>query len=165
MSFLEEIQQKSRVAFRPSKGEIQVLQALGVPEDALKFYSGSVPSRMAEIGKARLCTVNDMAIENRDAVPGCYTHPAGYTVFGTTNCGDSFCFDRGSTNYPASSAIVLIAHDLEPPNDEMPRDELSKLAKQVAVSFEDFLQRFVAATLDTEPLYPPFDFGGASPRT
>jgi len=139
---------------------MQTLQALGVPEDALQFYQNAVPTRMAEIAKARLCTVNDMVIENRDAVPGCYAYPSGYTVFGTTDCGDSFCFDRGSASYPARSTIVLIAHDLEPENDEMKREELSKLAKPVAESFEDFLHKFAAATVDTEPIYPPFDFGG-----
>ena len=141
---------------------MQTLQSLGVPEDALQFYRIAVPARMAEIGKARLCTVNDMVIENRDAVPGCFAHPSGYTVFGTTDCGDSFCFDRGSANYPTSSTIVLIAHDLEPENDVMNREDLSPLAKPVAASFEDFLQRFVAATVDTKPIYPPFDFGDGS---
>jgi hypothetical protein len=117
---------------------------------------------MAEIAKARLCTVREIVIENRDAVPGCYAQPCGYVVFGTTECGDSYCFDIRSKEYPASAPIVLIAHDLEPENDEMIREDLAKLAKPVAASFESFLNAFVSQTLDTEPLYPPFNFGTGS---
>jgi hypothetical protein len=41
----------------------------------------------------------------------------------------------------------------------MKREDLEKLAKPISTSFESFLNAFVSGTLDTEPIYPPFDFG------
>jgi hypothetical protein len=110
---------------------------------------------MAEIGKARLCSVPEMVVDNRDAVPGCYAQPCGYVVFATTECGDSHCFDIRSNKYPLSAPIVLIAHDLEPENDQMQREDLAQLAKPVNGSFEDFLKAFASETVDAQPLYPP----------
>ncbi|GAC1641332.1 MAG: hypothetical protein NVS9B14_22960 [Candidatus Acidiferrum sp.] len=160
MTLVEQISVKSKTAFRPaSRAELQTLQALEVPQDALTFYRDAVPTRMAEIGKVRLWNVNDLVVENEDAVPGCYAQPCGFVVFASTNCGDSYCFDIRSSNYPASAAIVLIAHDLEPENDEMKREDLEKLAKPVAASFTAFLESFALESLDTKPLYPPFNFG------
>jgi SMI1 / KNR4 family (SUKH-1) len=145
---------------------MQRLQAVGMPEDALNFYRDAVPTRMAEIGKVRLWNVGDLEVENRDAVPGYYALPCGYVVFASTDCGDSYCFDIRSMRYPKSAPIVLIAHDLEPENDEMKREELEKLAKPIAESFEKFLESFAASTLDRDPVYPPFDFGkGANDKT
>ncbi len=167
MTLLDQIRQLSRTEFRPAtRGEMQSLQALGMPEDALSFYRDAVPTRMAEIAKVRLWKVGELDIENRDAVPGCYALPCGYVVFASTDCGDSYCFDIRSTRYPKSAPIVLIAHDLEPENDEMKRDELKKLAKPIAESFWKFLESFAAGTLDRVPVYPPFDFGkGANDKT
>lgn len=141
------------------------MQALGMPEDALNFYLDAVPTRMAEIGKVRLWNVADLEVENRDAVPGYYVLSCGYVVFASTDCGDSYCFDIRSMRYPKSAPIVLIAHDLEPENDEMKRGELEKLAKPIAESFGKFLESFAADTLDRDPVYRPSDFGkGAHDR-
>jgi hypothetical protein len=159
MTVLEEIMEKSKTEFRPAReAEMQTLQTLGMPEDALHFYRNSVPTRMAEIGKIRLWDVGNVVVENTNAVPGYYAHPCGYIVFASTDCGDSYCFDIRSGNYPASAPIVLIAHDLEPENDEMNREDLEKLAKTVSESFGDFLKLFASGSLHTKPLYPPFDF-------
>ena len=54
---------------------------------------------------------------------------------------------------------VLIAHDLEPPDDKMVREDLAKLAKPIAESFERFLEAFAAGAVDREPVYPPLDQG------
>jgi hypothetical protein len=160
MTVLEEIMEKSKTEFPPAReAEMQTLQTLGMPEDALHFYRNSVPTRMAEIGKIRFWDVGNVVVENTDAVPGYYAHPCGYIVFASTDCCDSYCFDVRSGNYPASAPIVLIAHDLEPENDEMNREDLEKLAKTVSESFGDFLKLFASGSLDTKPLYPPFDFG------
>ena len=121
--------------------------------------------RCAEIEKARLWPISELVVENTDAVPGYYAHPCGYVVFATTIYGDAFCFDTNSLGFPASASVVLIAHDLEPENDQMKRQDLEKLAKPVAVNFEDFLQKFVAGTLDLKPLYPPMDDSTSNPRT
>lgn len=159
MTLLDQIRMKSNVGFRPASGpEMRTLEAWKLPADALSFYRNSIPTRMVEIGKVRLCAMADMIMENRDAVPGCYVYPCGYVVFATTESGDAFCFD---TRTPTGSrgAVVLIAHDLEPNDDAMEREDLAKLAKPVATSFGDFLQGFASETLDTKPLYPPFQSG------
>lgn len=153
MSLLDEIKQKAKVEFRPAtETNIEALRALGVPSDALAFYRDSEPARTTEIGNVRLRPIAEILEENRDYAPGAYSHPCGYVVFATTRYGDAFCFD---TRVPGTTAaVVLIAHDLEPDNDEMKREDLAKLAKPIAASFDEFLKAFVSETLDTRPLYP-----------
>ncbi len=154
MDLINEIKRKAGVELRPaSEASIEALRTLGVPSDALAFYRDSEPARSAEIGKVRLRPITDILDENRDYVPGAYAHPCGYVVFATTLYGDAFCFDTREA--PGTTApVVLIAHDLEPENDEMKREDLAKLAKPIAVSFEEFLKAFVSETLDIKPLYP-----------
>jgi hypothetical protein len=160
MTVLVEIMEKSKTEFRPASGtEMQTLQTPGMPEDALHFYSSSVPTRAAEIAKIRLWNVGNVVVENTDAVPGYYAHPCGYVVFASTDCGDSYCFDIRCGNYPARAPIVLITHDLEPENDEMSREDLEKVAKTVSSSFGNFLELFASGSLDTKSLHSPFDFG------
>ncbi len=159
MSLLDEIKEKSKGAFRPaSVVDIASLRALGVPDDVLAFYRDSEPVRLIEIGKVRLWPVSHILVENRDAVPGCYAQPSGYVVIATTIYGDAFCSDTRAAS-GTIAPVVLIAHDLEPESDEIRREDLAKLAKPIAASFEGFLEAFVSETLDIEPLYPPFDFG------
>lgn len=129
-----------------------------MPPDLIEFYSSSAPIRMVEIERVRLWPVSDLIVENKDAVPGYYAMPCGYSVFASNDCGDAYCFDTLRA-YGNSAPVVLIAHDLEPEDDKMVREELSKLAKPIADSFAQFLEGFAAASLDREPIYPPFDFG------
>src|SRR5262249_5189873 len=89
-----------------------------------------------------------------DYVPGCYAQPCGYVVFATTLYGDAFCFDT-KAGVDTSSPIVLIAHDLEPDNEHMNREDLQKLAKSISHNLDIFLGAFVSETLDIAPLYPP----------
>jgi hypothetical protein len=49
---------------------------------------------------------------------------------------------------------VRIAHDLEPENDVMERENLAKLAKPIAASFEEFLRTFASGTPNIRPLHP-----------
>jgi hypothetical protein len=153
VSLLDEIKQKAKAEFRPAtETNIEALRALGVPSDALAFYRDSEPARTTEIGNVRLRPIAEILEENRDYVPGAYSHHCGYVVFATTRNGDAFCFD---TRAPGTTApVVLIAHDLEPENDEMKREDLAKFAKPIAASFDEFLKAFVSETLDTTPLYP-----------
>jgi len=139
-------------------GRAAALRSLGAPGDVLAFYRNSEPTRFAEIGKVRLWPIADILVENRDAVPGCYAQPCGYLVIASTTSGDAFCSDIQAAS-GVIAPVVLIAHDLEPENDEMKREDLAKLAKPIAPSFEDFLKAFVSEALDIEPLYPPFDSG------
>lgn len=163
MTIAEQIAEKSRVRFRrrPSNArEIDSLRSLGLPEDAIAFYRDFTPERIAEIGKVRLLAASYVPSENSDGiVPGSFAYPCGYVCFATTIYGDAYCFDTKSAGFPSTASVVLIAHDLEPENDEMERDDLAELAKPIAPSFENFLQAFVSETLDIEPLYPPFDSG------
>ena len=121
---------------------------------------------MVEIGKVRLCPIQEIYFENGDdIVPGCYAYPCGYVIFATSDCGDAYCFDTRAPGFPATAPIVLIAHDLEPDDDRMAREELAKVAKPVASSFQDFLQAFVSESLDSKPLYPPFGWRTSSGQT
>ena len=159
MSTIDPITQKTGVAFRPASAlTIAALHALGVPEEIVAFYRQSEPSKCIEIGKVRIWPVAHMLKENRDYVPGDYAWPCGYVVFSTTIYGDAHCFNLRAV--PKTGApIVLIAHDLEPKDDEMKREDLAKLAKPIAHSFEVFLEAFVSGFLDIKPLYPPFESG------
>jgi len=153
MNLLDEIKQKSRAQFRPASGAaITALRSLGAPEDVLAFYRNSEPTRFVEIGKVRLWPISDILVENRDAVPGCYIQPCGYVVVGTTLYGDAFCSEI-RTESGRVAPVVLITHELAIPDDEkMNREDLVKLAKPIAASFDDFLKAFVSETLDIEPL-------------
>jgi hypothetical protein len=153
MTFLDQIKQKSRVEFRPATaGATEKMRSLGMPENALAFYRDSEPARTAEIAKVRLRTIEDIVKENRDYLPGAYTQRCGYIVFAAAIYGDAFCFDvRASSG--GTAPMVLIAQDLELEKDEMTREDLAKLAEPVVADFGEFLQRFVAETLDVEPLY------------
>lgn len=159
MNTLDQIKQKTGVQFRAATHqELEQLRALRMPADLIEFYSNSAPVKMAEIGKVRLWPVSDLVVENNDAVPGYYAMPCGYSVFASNDCGDAYCFDtvRAAGN---TAPVVLIAHDLEPEDDKMVREDLSKLAKPIVDSFAKFLEGFVAGSLDRKPIYPPFDFG------
>ena len=159
MALTDQIAQKASnrfVAERANPAQVEALRKVGIPEDALAFYREFLPKPMVEVGKVRLRGEAQILEENSsDIVPGCYAYPCGYITFANTVYGDSFCFDAKSPEFPASAPVVLIVHDLEPENDTMVREELSKLAKPVASSFTVFLEAFVAETLDLEPLFPP----------
>ena len=159
MSTIDLITQKARVAFRPASAPaIEALHAFGVPEEIVAFYRQSEPSKCIEIGKVRICPVTYMLRDNRDYVPGYYAWPCGYVVFSTTIYGDAYCFGLRAVS-KTGTPIVLIAHDWEPKDDEMKREDLAELAKPMAHSFEVFLEAFVSGSLDLEPLYPPFESG------
>jgi hypothetical protein len=124
MNLLDEIARKSRVVFRPaSVAGVAALRSLGAPVDVLAFYRNSEPARFAEIGKVRLWSISNILVENRDAVPGCYAQPCGYIVIASNTGGDAFCSDAHAAS-GAIAPVVLIAHDLEPENDVMKREEL-----------------------------------------
>jgi hypothetical protein len=108
----------------------------------------------------KFCPISDILVENKDGVPGCYVQPSGYVVLATTICGDAFRLNTRAAS-GTTAPVVLIAYDLEPENDETKREDLRKLAKPIAASFEDFLKAFVSDTLDIERLYRPFNFGNA----
>jgi hypothetical protein len=157
LNLVEQISQKSGVAFRPAASSaLEQLRAIGMPEDALAFYANSEPARWAEINRVRLSPIRDVLQENKDYVPGYHLHPLGYVVFASTIYGDAYCFDTSQAPANGTAPVVLMAHDLE--WDEYSQEQIRKLAKRVASSLDDFLQKFAAGTLDMKPLYPPMDF-------
>jgi hypothetical protein len=159
MSTIDLITEKTGVTFRPaSSPAMEALHALGVPEEIVAFRRQPEPSKCIEIGKVRIWPVASMLQENRDYVPAYYAWPCGYVVFSTTICGDAYCFDLRAVS-KTGTPIVLIAHDLEPKDDEMKREDLAKPAQPIAHSFEVFLEAFLSASLDSKPLYPPFESG------
>ena len=159
MNILDQIRQKTSTEFRPaSPADPEALRTLHLPEDVSAFYRQVEPVKYAEIGKVRLWPIRNILQKNKDYVPGYCANSCGYVVFSTTIYGDAFCFDTHSAAHPLNSTIVLIAHDLEPENDEIKREDLAKLAKPIAASFGDFLQAFVLEKLDTVPIYPPHNF-------
>jgi SMI1 / KNR4 family (SUKH-1) len=165
MSIVDQIKQNTGVQFRAaSRQELEQLRALRMPPDLIEFYSKSAPVKMVEIKRVRLWPVSDLVVENKDAVPGYYIVPCGYSVFATNDCGDAYCFDtfRASGN---TAPVVLIAHDLEPDDDKMVREDLSKVTKEIAESFSKFLEGFVTGRLDREPIYRPFDLEKGSNET
>ena len=165
MSIVDQIKQKTGVQFRAAtRQELEQLRALRMPPDLIEFYSNSAPVELVEIERVRLWPVSDLVVENKDAVPGYYSMPCGYSVFASNDSGDAYCFDTFGAS-GATARVVLIAHDLEPEDDRMVREDLAKLTKPIADNFAQFLEGFVTGTLDREPIYPRFDFGKGSNGT
>jgi len=135
-----------------------------MPPDLIEFYSNSAPVKMVEIERVQLWPVSDLVVENKGAVPGYYSMPCGYSEFASNDCGDAYCFATFGAS-GKTDRIVLIAHHLEPEDDRMVREDLSKLTKPIADNFAKFLEGFVTGTLDRAPIYPPFDFGKGSDGT
>jgi hypothetical protein len=156
MSLVDQIRDKSNVEFRPAaSAALEELRSIGVPEDAQAFYRDSEPARCAEIDEIRLWPIADVLGENKDYVPGCFIQPHGYVVFATTIFGDAFCFDTNTTPSKGTAPVVLIAHDWD--WDAIKREDIAKLAKPTAASFEEFLKAYESETLDIQPNYPGDD--------
>jgi hypothetical protein len=85
-------------------------------------------------------------------VPGCYVQPHGYVVFSTTIYGDTYCFDLNSASSTASAPVVLLWHEIF--DETTTKEDVSKLAKNIAPDLSAFLDAFVAGELDMEPTYP-----------
>jgi hypothetical protein len=159
VNILDQIRQKTSTEFRPaSPADPEAPRTLPLPEDVLAFYRQAKPVKYAEIGKVRLWPIRNISETNKDYVRSYCANSCGHVVFSTTIYGDAFCFDTHSAAHPLNSAIVLIAHDLEPENDEIKREDPAKLAKPIAASFGDFLQPFVLEKLDAVPIYPTHNF-------
>ena len=151
----EEISRKSEVPLRPAAPEsLSALQRLGIPNEAMPFFSEFEPTQCAEIDGVRLWPVQEMVAENADYVPGCYIVQYGYVVFATTLFGDAFCFDRNTNPQRDGTPIVSISHDGYD-WDHVTSEEIAKLTKPIASDFKAFLRAYVDETLDIEPNYEP----------
>jgi len=150
----KQIVEKSDVPLRPATPEsIADLRKLGVPDEAIAFFSEFEPARCAEIEDIRLWPLQEVLAENKDYVPGCYVVQHGYIVFATTIFGDAFCFDTKSA-LGRQVPIILIAHDGYDWDAVTPED-IARLKKLIAADFRGFLQDYVDGKLDIQPNYDP----------
>lgn len=149
-----EISQKSEIVLLPAAPELLAAsRQLGIPDDAIAFFSEFEPAQCAEIEDVRLWPLQEVLAENKDYVPGCYIVQHGYIVFATTLFGDAFCFDT-KTAHGQEVPIVLIAHDGYG-WDAVTAEEIARLKKPIAADFRGFLQNYVDGVLDIQPNYDP----------
>jgi hypothetical protein len=147
---IESISEQSGVTFRPaSPFELSKLEALGLPESVIDFYSSYEPAECVE-GQVRFWPIEYILEENEALVPGSYSSPHGYVVFATTYCGDAYCFDvsRGIASEPK---IVLISHEIV--DTDATATQLARLAKPVAPNLYKFLELFVRGEIDEQCIY------------
>ena len=146
---IEQIVELTGVAFRAaSPFELAKLEALGLPESVINFYSSFEPAERAG-DEFRLWPIEHILEENEALSPGCYVSKHGYIVFATTLYGDTYCFDltrRGKLEPP----IVLISHELV--SEDTSVAELARLAEPVAKNLYEFLQQFVRGEIDDKSI-------------
>jgi hypothetical protein len=98
-----------------------------------------------------ICSIKDILKENSGcAIPGSYTSKYGYFVFGTSGCGDGYCFDirRGDE---VEVPIVLISHEVV--GERTTAEELAQYVKPIARNLYEFLEQFSRFEVDTKALY------------
>jgi hypothetical protein len=135
----------------PPEEQMASLSPLQPPESLMQFYRLHAPSMEVEIGNVRLQTIRGLIDENADYVPGADLRPHGFVTFATTTCGDAYCTDCAESKND-DPPIVIMAHEVS--FEELDRRTILSVRKRVADNLEDFLVRFLAKTLDTEPDYP-----------
>jgi hypothetical protein len=100
-----------------------------------------------------LLRIADIVIENNDAVPGADLVPHGFVTFATTIYGDVYCFDTGLQPSRSDAPVVIMTHEVI--FEDLEREVIMSTRKNVATGFDDWLARFIARQVDTEPTYPP----------
>lgn len=130
--------------FHPaSEEELEILQALELPESIELFYEEFVPD--GEIG---VCGNEEdgvlLPIEGiewyNDCPPGLHLKPFGYLTFATTCSGDHYCFDLAHLNDAGDCPIVLLSHEID--YDDKTEAEVAGHAKFVASSLLELLNRW-----------------------
>ena len=139
--------------FRPASAE-KLKQAIefGIPDELIDFYRNYEPA--PEIGcvelHQRIWNIDNVILENTDAVPGCSLFPHGYIVFASNLFGDAYCMDK-NVQTDGHHPIVLFPHDAI--NEETTIEEFIPYRLQVADSLQEFLKKFAEGTLEDEPFY------------
>lgn len=124
------------------------LRSAGYPAEVVAYFEEDVPGSGLDEGDIRFGCVEDMRIENEDAVPGCAAAPAGYLNIASTVCGDCYCIDTNSTGQSGLHPVVLVSHDEV--DEDMKPEEVREHTKRVCESFQEFLDRFYAHSLPTD---------------
>jgi hypothetical protein len=135
-----------------TEADLRRLADVGAPESIVSFYRQYEPKAAAEIGNARLWPIVDIIAENTDYVPGADLRPHGFVTFATTIYGDAYCFDTGLSEHQSDAPVVLMSHEVN--WEALDRAAILSCRKRVAGGFDEFLSRFVGASLETEPEYP-----------
>jgi hypothetical protein len=140
----------SKVPLRPaSQADLEAVRALQLPPDVLAFYERSEPARLIELDRVRIFPIRKILDENHDYVPGADLYPHGYVVLATTLYGDTYCLDLNEPGFP----VIIMTHEII--FEGMAAQEIKKYRRQVAGDFRQFLEHFVAGTLEIEPYYAP----------
>lgn len=135
---------------RASAEELSLLSSLGLPPSIMEFYSNHTPTTFVD-GRVRLWTIPEILEENTRYVPGAYVAPFGYKVFGSTECGDAYCFDINQIDSRGEPTIVLISHEVI--SDDTTAEKVIRLAKPVATDLHDFLSKYTRGEVDDECIY------------
>lgn len=139
------------VAFRPAQpGHLEELRKLGVPQGVVEFYEAFEPDSMTD-GAVRLLPIEEMLIENIDAVPGYQVQPHGYIVFATSEYGAGYCFDTNQMSN-GDPRIVLMSH--ETAEDIETAQQAAEAAVHVAADLAEFLSMVIDGSV---PLSSDFD--------
>jgi hypothetical protein len=152
----KQISQLSGVDLKPAAQEdLERLSAMGAPKSILDFFREHEPPDPAEIDKVRLWSISGIIEENTVLVPGADLYGHGFLVFASTIYGDAYLFDRNAAASADDAPIVIMTHEV--PFDGMERGKILAARKRVASGFTDFITKFIAGSLDTEPSYPNGD--------
>ena len=148
---VDRIAQQTTTRFSPASAEdLSALRTLGLPESVMTFFGRYAPEDCAE-GKVRLWPIAHILEENRDYVPGVYIAPLGYIVFASTMCGDAYCFNLNDLSEQGEPAIVLISHEMVP--EDITVEEVARVAKPIAKTLYEFLDRFTRNEIDEVCIY------------
>lgn len=129
--------------------EIAKLQELGFPKEAIEFYSKHGPSKTIN-GEVRIDAARSAIEENTNLIPGVYTCKHGYYVFGSTCCGDVYCFNVNMVDESGDPEIVLLSHEVI--GEDTSPAEIAELAKPVAENLSEFLEKFLNDEVDEDSI-------------
>ena len=115
--------------------EIKYLQSMGYPNNIIKYFKNLKKHHINPKFVNEINPIEDVKVENEDAIPGLMVVPMGYLNLATTSDGDAFCVDINN-NY----SIVLVGHDLCEEGEKP--EQMAKGIVKVAETFEEFIDKF-----------------------
>ncbi len=135
--------------FRPATpGDIGYLQGMLYPDSVIDFYANAEPVSWFDIEDVQLNTIADMWGENEDTLPGDRVVPLGLLNIASTDEGDTYCIDLGSTDGQEEPIVRWVSrHIAEPMSDE----QVIEHTHVVANTFGDFLMKFAKGELGKRP--------------
>jgi hypothetical protein len=157
LQFWLQAQGKDHMMLRPASQEaLEQLSQLGVPESVRTFFALAEPSEDIGSEGVYLAPINRLVESNQNAVPGIAASRYGYIVIGDTVSGDAYCLDTNHLDSEGQPSVYLVNH--ETVGETATLNEVLAGSKLVAMTFKEFLTRFIAGTL-------PYDFYQATTST